>query len=94
MMKRYTISQVRMRLAEALDSAESGETVVIERRGVQFKLEATKTARRANRKPVLKILDPAVEAGDWAWRWGSDGFAFVPGKATKTGPAGNAKTER
>jgi hypothetical protein len=81
--KRYSVNQVRMRLAEALDSAERGEAVVIERRGVRFKLESTKPAPRAKRAPSLKILDPAIESGDWTWRSGPDGFAFVPGRPGK-----------
>ena len=44
-MKRYTVAQVRERLSEALDSAEAGKPVVIERRGVRFRLEAARPAR-------------------------------------------------
>jgi len=83
-MKRYSVNQVRIRLAEALDSAERGETVFIERRGVRFKLESAKPAARPKRAPTLKILDPAIEAGDWTWKSGPDGLAFVSGSA-KTG---------
>jgi hypothetical protein len=79
-MKRYSVNQVRMRLAEALDSAERGEVVVIERRGIRFKLESTKPAPRPRRAPTLRILDAAIETGDWTWKSGPDGLSFVPGK--------------
>jgi hypothetical protein len=88
-MKRYSVNQVRIRLAEALDSAERGEAVVIERRGVRFTLESTKPAPRPRRAPTLRILDPAIDAGDWTWTSGPDGLAFVPGKPStrpKSGP--------
>lgn len=79
-----------MRLAEALDSAERGETVFIERRGVRFKLESTKPSARPKRPPTLKILDPAIEAGDWTWKSGPDGHAFVPRPAPGPAPAKGA----
>jgi prevent-host-death family protein len=82
-MRRYTVSEARMRLAEVLDHAERGNDVVIERRGARFKVVAARAERR--RKPALsiKILDPAVEAGQWTWKWGRQGFSFVPGKTDK-----------
>jgi antitoxin (DNA-binding transcriptional repressor) of toxin-antitoxin stability system len=81
-MKRYTVSQARMRISEVLDSAERGEAVIIDRQGVRFEVvlakgKPTATKRRA---PVLKILDRAVEAGDWTWNHGPEGLTFVPGK--------------
>jgi antitoxin (DNA-binding transcriptional repressor) of toxin-antitoxin stability system len=70
-MKRYTVSQVRERFAEALDRADRGEPVVIERKGVRYSLKRevlpVRPARR--RKSRIVILDPAVEAGQWTWDW-------------------------
>jgi prevent-host-death family protein len=82
-MKRYSVSEARTRMAEVLDRAERGEAVTIERRGRHFKVVATVAPRRKRPPVVIKILDPAVEAGDWTWRWGPDGFTFVPGKTGK-----------
>ena len=45
-MKRYTISQARERLADVLDEAERNGAVVIERRDVQYVIRATHTAPR------------------------------------------------
>jgi prevent-host-death family protein len=79
-MKRYSVSQARMRMAEVLDSAERGEPVVIERQGVRFDVVMSKAKPRAKRRrdPIIKILDPAVEAGDWTWRLEPTGLQFVP----------------
>jgi antitoxin (DNA-binding transcriptional repressor) of toxin-antitoxin stability system len=75
--KRYTVAQARERLAEALDSAERGDPVVIERRGVRFRLDAVRPARRsARRKPLIESLDPALESGQWSWGWEAGALSF------------------
>jgi antitoxin (DNA-binding transcriptional repressor) of toxin-antitoxin stability system len=81
-MKRATASQARQRLASLLDAAERGETVAIERRGVLFELRAAPARKRPVRKGprLFKILDPAVERGEWWWDWGPDGLVFRAGK--------------
>jgi antitoxin (DNA-binding transcriptional repressor) of toxin-antitoxin stability system len=60
-MKRYTVSVVRERLSEALDEAEKGVPVFIERKGVRFRLsvEKPKGVRAASRARI-DILDPVV----------------------------------
>ena len=76
-MKRYTAAQARKNLAEVLDAAERGESVVIERRGVRFGVAADHSPRRpANGPPVLEILDPAVAEGQWTWELGAKGLRF------------------
>jgi antitoxin (DNA-binding transcriptional repressor) of toxin-antitoxin stability system len=68
--KEYTVAAVRERLAEALDEAERGEPVFIERRGVTYRLSVEpKPRRRTSRSPRIDILDPALEAGQWTWDW-------------------------
>ena len=77
-MKRYTVAEVRERLASALDEAESGIPVVIERRRVRFRLSvehAVKASRR--RKPRITVLDPALLSGDWEWRWTPRGVSLA-----------------
>jgi hypothetical protein len=66
---------VRERLAQALDEAQRGEPVFIERKGVTYRLSAepAKTARGAAR-PKIEILDPAIASGQWTWAW--DGGAL------------------
>ena len=70
-MKRYTAAQARARLSDALNDAEAGTPVVIERRGVRFRLaresSTPERARRPKRAPLVEILDPAVARGQWTW---------------------------
>jgi antitoxin (DNA-binding transcriptional repressor) of toxin-antitoxin stability system len=85
MSKRYTVSQVRERLSDALDQADRGVPVFIERHGIRYVLalapaEARKSAPR--RTPRIEILDPAIERGDWTWSSTSKGLAFR-GRRTK-----------
>jgi len=76
-MKRYTVAVVRERLSEALDEAEKGVPVFIERKGVRYRLAVEKprgarTARRAR----IEILDPVVSTGEWTWDWTSKGLTL------------------
>ncbi len=74
-MKRYTVVQLRNRLADALDEAERGAAVVIERRGVRYVLRAERTPRRRRtRRSVIETLDPAVAQGQWEWAWTPEGL--------------------
>ena len=69
-MKKYSVSMVRERLAEALDDADRGELVFIERRGVTYELTVRKDpGRRKKTVPQIEILDPTIVAGDWSWEW-------------------------
>jgi len=76
--KRYTVGAVRERLAEALDEAERGIPVIIERRGVRYRLTVEPTEPRAgrHREPRITIVDPLVRDGGWTWDWTPDGVAF------------------
>lgn len=76
-MKRYTVAVVRERLADALDQAERGEPVFIERRGVTYRLSVeTPKRRRSRREPAIEVLDPAVSEGQWTWAWSARGIHF------------------
>src|SRR5687767_11076565 len=76
-MKRYTVSLVRERLSEALDEAEKGVPVIIERKGVRYRLAVDKPASgRKTRQPRIEILDPAVAEGQWTWDVASAGLKF------------------
>ena len=69
-MKTYTVGMVRERLAEALDEAQQGHPVFIERRGVVYRISVEPPARPSRaRKRAIEILDPAIEQGEWAWDW-------------------------
>ena len=78
-MKRHTSAQARQHLSDLLDAAERGEPVFIERRGVRFTLAAAAPpTRRERAKPLLKIVDPVLETGQWTWESGRDGLVFSP----------------
>jgi hypothetical protein len=76
-MKMYTVAALRRRLADALDETERGIPVVIERRGVRYRLsvEAAKPRRKV-RQSLIEIVDPAVSDGQWNWEWTTAGLRF------------------
>ena len=73
------MAAARRQLAQALDAAEAGVRVVIERRGVRFSLAREKSPSRvrASVPALLEILDPAVERGAWTWRLTPRGLRFA-----------------
>ncbi len=76
-MKRYTVAMVRERLAEALDEADRGVPVVIERRGVRYTLAVDRTARRRRKAGRLfSVTDKAVAEGQWTWDLTAGGLRF------------------
>ena len=77
-MKTYKVAVVRERLAEALDQAERGVPVFIERKGVRYRLTVDQPARRRKvaRRPKIDMLDPAVARGQWTWETGTTGLRF------------------
>jgi antitoxin (DNA-binding transcriptional repressor) of toxin-antitoxin stability system len=80
-MKRYTVAQVRERLASALDEVERGVPVVIERRGVQYVISVqSRKARRGRRPSIIETVDPAIAAGQWTWLSTAKGLRFKPAK--------------
>ena len=67
-MKRYTVSQARERLAEVLDEAERTGSVAIERRNVQYVITPGRPALVRRKRPsIIQVVDPAVVSGEWAW---------------------------
>jgi antitoxin (DNA-binding transcriptional repressor) of toxin-antitoxin stability system len=81
-MKRYTVAQVRERLASALDEVERGLPVVIERRGIQYLISVqSRKARRGRRRSIIETIDPAIAAGQWTWTWTPRGLRLKrPGR--------------
>ena len=79
-MKKYTVGMVRERLSEALDEAQRGEPVVIQRRGVEYRLtvEPARPRRKKAAAPRIEIVDPAVAGGQWTWDWSDGQLEFRP----------------
>ena len=76
-MKRYSVAQVRERLAHVLNEVEHGVPVVIERRGVRYVLRAEQTPKRGRpRRSAIETLDPAVARGQWQWTWTAKAVRF------------------
>ena len=77
-MKHLKVAEARARFGEILDEAEQGGEVVIERRGVRFRLvaEGERTARAAT-APLFDFVAPAVLTGQWTWKPGKKGVVFA-----------------
>lgn len=76
-MKRYTTATAKQRFSLLLDAAERGEPVIIERRGVRFRVQTDRQSSRKKppRDPVIEFVDPAVASGEWQW-WSPNGLRF------------------
>ena len=69
-MKTYTVGMLRERLAAALDDADAGRPVFIERRGVMYRVSVEPAAKpRQKRTRSIDVLDPAIDQGSWSWDW-------------------------
>jgi antitoxin (DNA-binding transcriptional repressor) of toxin-antitoxin stability system len=76
-MKHWKVAEARARFGEILDEAERGNRVVVERRGVRFRLTAeSPQPRRGSAKPLFEFVDPSLADGQWTWRSGSRGLTF------------------
>ncbi len=78
-MKHLKVAEARARFGEVLDEAEKGAEVVIERRGVRFRVtaEQPRTKRQA---PValFESVDPGLMDGQWTWQASPSGLTFSP----------------
>ena len=81
--KKYKVAMVRERFSQALDEAERGEPVFIERNGVTYRLSVERSAARKpkTRQPGIEILDPAVADGNWTWAPTNGQWQFTPRRA-------------
>jgi antitoxin (DNA-binding transcriptional repressor) of toxin-antitoxin stability system len=76
-MKKYSVGMVRERLSEALDEAQRGEPVFIQRRGVEYRLSVEPPKRRTKpTRPKIELIDPAVAGGQWTWDWSNGTLTF------------------
>jgi hypothetical protein len=76
-MRMYTVATLRRRLADALDETERGIPVIIERRGVRYRLSVeTPRPRRRGTQSIIEIVDPAVAEGQWTWGRTTAGLRF------------------
>jgi prevent-host-death family protein len=76
-MTHMKVAEARARFGEILDEAEKGTPIIIERRGVLFRVvaEADDAAPAATRA-LFDFVDPSVMSGQWTWKAGAKGLAF------------------
>jgi len=80
-MRDLKVAEARARFGEILDRAEQGTPVVIERRGVRFRLIAEQDRPfEARTAALFDFVDPAVLTGQWTWKGGAKGLGFAPRK--------------
>lgn len=78
-MKHLNVAEARARFGEILDDAEKGTAVVIERRGVRFRVVAEREpSSAAATTPIFDFVDAAVMDGQWSWKPGAKGVSFAP----------------
>jgi len=78
-MKGFKVAEARARFGDLLDQAEQGTTVIIERKGVRFTLEAQRPVTQgAQPDRFFDFVDPAVMSGEWTWTPVSEGLRFRP----------------
>jgi prevent-host-death family protein len=74
-MKRYTASQLRARLSEALDEVERTGEVVVDRGKRTFRIVSGRVARTPRTKRVqlaFELVDERLVDG-WRWEWQGPG---------------------
>ena len=73
------VAEARARFGEILDEAEKGTPVVIERRGVRFRLIAEPNrSPAASKATMFEFVDADVMDGHWTWKAGPRGLVFAP----------------
>ena len=81
-MQKYSVSMVRERLSEALDTADRGEPVLIERRGVTYELTVRRApTRKKKATPQIEVLDRAIVEGNWTWDWDKSNLRLRTGRS-------------
>jgi antitoxin (DNA-binding transcriptional repressor) of toxin-antitoxin stability system len=76
-MKHMKVAEARARFGEILDEAEKGADVVVERRGVRFRVVAEQARSTAGAPALFEFVDAAVLKGQWSWKPGSSGVTFT-----------------
>jgi prevent-host-death family protein len=89
-MKRYTASQLRAHLSEALDEVERGGEVTIDRGKHTFRIVAARAAAapRSRRRTLdFDLTDERLLQG-WSWEW------HGPGRPMKLSVGGRRRRRR
>jgi hypothetical protein len=76
--KAYRVAEARARFGDLLNAAECGDTVIIERNGVRFNLQAEARVPARKSAALIDYVDPDVASGTWTWTHGPRGLRFRP----------------
>jgi hypothetical protein len=62
-----------------LDEAERGQAVVVERKGVRFRIDVEQpVTRRTRATRIFEHVDHDVTSGSWTWTARGTGLSFRP----------------
>lgn len=76
-MKAYRVAEARAQLGALLDEAKGGDGVVIERKGVRFRLTRESVSASGRRpRSALASVHPDVLSGSWTWTSRANGLRF------------------
>lgn len=75
-MKHVRVAEARARFGELLDAAEQGNPVVVERRGIRFRIVAETSKQPPPEAPMFDFVDREVLSGSWTWESGPRGLKF------------------
>lgn len=81
-MKFLKVAEARARFGEILDQAEAGAPVLIERRGVRFRVLVDEAPSKAS-PAAFDFVDRAVMDGQWSWEPGKGGARFTARKKAR-----------
>jgi prevent-host-death family protein len=76
-MTRLTASEARQEFFRLLDAVEQGEAVIVERKGVRFRLSVVPRERTDRSASPVLVNDPDVLSGNWTWA-GAGRLQFRP----------------
>ena len=79
------MAEARAKFSHLLDEADQGETVIIERHGVQYTLKSqpAQTKPHPAKNRYFEWVDPAVMSGQWTWTLTKKGLRFKPRRPRK-----------
>jgi len=77
-MKPMKVAEARARFGEILDEAEKGTDVVIERRGVRYRVVAERARSAPAAADLFESVDADVLSGQWTWKAAKAGLVFKP----------------
>lgn len=66
-MARFTATEARRQFFQLLDRVERGESVVLERKGLRFRLILEREGATEPPRAAPVIVDEALLEGDWTW---------------------------